>query len=165
MGLLALIFEDLDVVQERDPSCPGRTDAFMHAAWQGLALYRVAHRLYERGHRLVPVLLTRVGRIVSGMEIHPGAVIGRRAFIDHGFGVVIGATCVIGDDVTLYHQVTLGSRGWWQSGRLGARRHPIIGNRVRIGTGASILGPVTVHDGYLIKAHQLVLQDIPGPGH
>nr|WP_237419441.1 serine O-acetyltransferase [Kitasatospora sp. SID7827] len=146
---------------ERDPSCTGRAHALLHAPWQGLALHRIAHHHYRRGRRLRPALLTWIGRIVSGMEIHPGARIGRRAFIDHGFGVVIGETAVVGDDVTLYHGVTLGSRGWLRDGRGGARRHPVLGDRVLIGTGASVLGPVTVGDDRRIRAHALVSQDLP----
>lgn len=161
LGLRALIAEDLDAVLDRDAACSGRFDALMHPGWQGLTVYRIAHRLYERGHRLIPAILTKVGRAVAGMDIHPGACLGRRAFIDHGFGVVIGQTCVIGDDVTIYHQVTLGSRGWWQDGGRGARRHPTIGDRVKIGTGASVLGPVTIDDDLQIRAHQLVLRDLP----
>jgi serine O-acetyltransferase len=161
LGLLALIAEDLDTVLERDTSRSSRAEALLHAAWQGLALYRIAHRLYEDGHRVSAALLTWVERIVSGMEVHPGAQLGRRAFIDHGFGVVIGETCVVGDDVSLYHQVTLGSRGWWQEGAAGTRRHPEIGNRVKIGTGASVLGPITIDDDVHIRAHELVLHDMP----
>jgi serine O-acetyltransferase len=159
-----VIKEDLDAVLDRDPSRTRRAEALLHAPWQALALYRVSHRFYEDGHRLGPALLTWIGRIVSGMEMHSGARVGRRAFIDHGFGVVVGESCVIGDDVTLYHHVTLGSRGWWHDAPPGARRHPVIGDRVRVGTGASVLGPVTVGDDLLIRAHSLVLHDLPGGG-
>lgn len=152
--------EDLKVVLERDPSRTRLVEAMLHAPWQGLLLHRVAHRLYRRGHRIGPGLLTWLGRIVSGMEIHAGARLGRRFFVDHGFGVVIGQTCVVGDDVTLYHQVTLGSRGWWQDGGARAQRHPKIGNRVTIGVGASVLGPVTIGDDVHIRASSLVLNDV-----
>ncbi|MFK4149644.1 serine O-acetyltransferase EpsC [Streptomyces sp. NPDC004065] len=158
--LLRLVREDLHAVLARDPSCSGRLEALLHAGWQGLALYRLAHRQYRRGRRLRAALLTRLSRLLTGMEIHAGARIGRRAFIDHGFGVVIGETAVVGDDVTLYHGVTLGSRGWLHDGR-GTRRHPVIGDDVLIGTGASVLGPVTVGDGSRIAAHALVLHDVP----
>ncbi|GHJ36893.1 serine O-acetyltransferase [Streptomyces sp. TS71-3] len=162
-GLLRLVKEDLNAVLERDPSRGSVAEAVLHAPWQGLVLYRLAHRLYERGHRIGPGVITWVGRIVSGMEVHPGARLGRRAFIDHGFGVVIGESCVIGDDVTLYHRVTLGSRGWWQDGGPRAQRHPKIGNRVTIGTGASVLGPITIGDDVRISAHALVLTDKLAP--
>jgi serine O-acetyltransferase len=162
LRLSALIAEDLVAVHDRDAASTCRAQALFHAGWQGLALYRIAHRLYENGHRISPALITWVGRIVSGMEVHPGARLGRRAFIDHGFGVVIGETCVIGDDVSLYHQVTLGSRGWWQDDASVTQRHPTIGNRVKIGTGASVLGPVTIGDDLQIRAHALVVHDLPG---
>lgn len=163
-SLLRLVREDLHAVLARDPSCSGRREALLHAGWQGLALYRLAHRHHTRGHRLRGAVLTRLARLLTGMEIHAGARIGRRAFIDHGFGVVIGATAVVGDDVTLYHGVTLGSRGWPRDGADGTRRHPVLGDRVQIGTGASVLGPVTVGDGCRIPAHSLVLRDTAAPG-
>ncbi|WP_327341234.1 serine O-acetyltransferase EpsC [Streptomyces europaeiscabiei] len=161
--LLELIREDLQAVLERDPSCSGRGEALLHAGWQGLALHRLAHRLHRRGHRPSAAALTRLARLLTGMEIHAGACIGRRAFIDHGFGVVIGETAVVGDDVTLYHGVTLGSRGWLHDSGPGRRRHPVIGDRVMIGTGASVLGPVTVGDDCRITAHGLVLRNLPAP--
>ncbi|WP_329383747.1 serine O-acetyltransferase [Streptomyces sp. NBC_01351] len=162
-SLLRHIREDLDTVVARDPSRPRRRDALLHAPWYGLILHRVAHRLHVRGYRLAPGLLTLAGRLLSGMEIHPGARIGRRLFIDHGFGVVIGETARVGDDVTLYHGVTLGSRGWSHTGGPRARRHPVIGDDVHIGVGASVLGPVTIAAGTRIRAHSLVLEDLPTP--
>ncbi|MEU9600263.1 serine O-acetyltransferase [Streptomyces sp. NPDC048109] len=160
---LRLIREDLHAVLARDPSCAGRREALLHPGWQGLALYRLAHRRHVRGHRLRAALLTRLARLLTGMEIHAGARIGRRAFIDHGFGVVIGETAVVGADVTLYHGVTLGSRGWLRDGAGQGRRHPVVGDRVVIGTGASVLGPVTVADGCRVAAHTLVLRDLTAP--
>jgi serine O-acetyltransferase len=162
LSLLRVIREDLDAVLVRDPSRTSRAEALLHAPWQGLALYRVAHRLWERGHRIGPALLTWAGRIIAGTELHPGARLGRRAFIDHGFGVVVGESCVIGDDVSLYHNVTLGSRGWWQDDPPRVRRHPALGDRVRVGTGASVLGSVTIGDDVQVRAHALVLHDVPG---
>lgn len=163
-SLRRLIGEDLQAVLDRDPSCSGRLEALLHAGWQGLALHRLAHRHYASGRRLRAAALTRLARLLTGMEIHAGARIGRRAFIDHGFGVVIGETAVVGDDVTLYHGVTLGSRGWLRDSDSGRRRHPVVGDGVLIGTGASVLGPVTVGDGRRIAAHSLVLHDLPAPG-
>ncbi|MFB9352467.1 serine O-acetyltransferase EpsC, partial [Streptomyces heliomycini] len=160
-SLRRLIGEDLRAVLDRDPSCSGRLEALLHAGWQGLALHRLAHRHYANGRRLRAAVLTRLARLLTGMEIHAGARIGRRAFIDHGFGVVIGETAVVGDDVTLYHGVTLGSRGWLRDSDSGRRRHPVVGDGVLIGTGASVLGPVTVGDGRSIAAHSLVLRDLP----
>ncbi|WP_234318322.1 serine O-acetyltransferase [Streptomyces sp. NRRL S-244] len=164
ISLLGQIREDLDTVVARDPSRPRRRDALLHAPWHGLALHRIAHRLHVREHRFAAGLLTLAGRLLSGMEIHAGARIGRRAFIDHGFGVVIGETARVGDDVTLYHGVTLGSRGWSRAAEPGVRRHPVIGDDVLIGVGASVLGPVTIASGNRIRAHSLVLRDLPAPG-
>ncbi|MCX4696588.1 serine O-acetyltransferase [Streptomyces sp. NBC_01408] len=164
ISLLRQIREDLDAVVARDPSRPRRREALLHAPWHGLALHRAAHRLHTGGHRFAAALLTLAGRLLSGMEIHPGARVGRRLFIDHGFGVVIGETARVGDDVTLYHGVTLGSRGWSHTGEPAARRHPVIGDDVLIGVGASLLGPITVASGNRIRAHSLVLRDLPPPG-
>jgi serine O-acetyltransferase len=160
--LLRVIVEDLRTVAERDPSRRGLPEAAMHPPWHALVLHRLAHHLYLRGHRLRPTLLTWLARVVAGMEIHAGARLGRRVFIDHGFGVVIGETAIVGDDVTLYHGVTLGSRGWWQDGGRGVRRHPVVGDRVTIGVGASVLGPITVAEDCRINAHTLVIRDLPG---
>ncbi|MFD3698161.1 serine O-acetyltransferase [Streptomyces sp. NPDC058646] len=164
ISLLRQIREDLDAVVARDPSRPRRREAFLHSPWHGLVLHRAAHRLHTGGHRFAAGLLTLVGRLLSGMEIHPGARIGRRLFIDHGFGVVIGETARVGDDVTLYHGVTLGSRGWSHNGDPTARRHPVVGDDVLIGVGASLLGPITVSSGNRIRAHSLILRDLPPPG-
>jgi serine O-acetyltransferase len=162
VGAIRQIREDLDTAVRLDPSCRNRREAMLRGPWQALALHRVAHRLHRRGFRIAAAALTWLGRVVSGMELSPGARLGRRLFIDHGFGVVIGEQSVVGDDVTLYHGVTLGSRGWWQDGSPTGRRHPVIGDRVRIGVGAAVLGPVVVGDGCVIRAHDLVLSDRPG---
>jgi serine O-acetyltransferase len=123
--------------------------------------YRLAHRLYGWRVPLIPRAVSQLVRMLTGIEIHPGAVIGRRCFIDHGMGVVIGETAAVGDDVMLYHGTTLGSKGWWTDGDRLDKRHPTVGDRVVVGTGASILGPVTVGHDSVIGAHALVLQDIP----
>lgn len=109
-------------------------------------------------------LLSMVARLASGgIEIHPGAQIGRRFFVDHGSGVVVGETAIIGDDVTLFHQVTLGSTGWWNDKRRGedARRHPLLGNAVTVGANASVLGAISVGDNVIIGAQALVCADVP----
>ncbi|NUS10670.1 MAG: hypothetical protein HOY69_04565 [Streptomyces sp.] len=111
------------------------------------------HRL---GLPLVPRALSQLARWLTGVEIHPGAVIGRRCFIDHGMGLVIGETAVLGDDVMLYHRVTLGGTGWW-TGTPGTRRHPVVGDRVVLGVGATVLGPVSVGHDTVVGAHALVL--------
>jgi serine O-acetyltransferase len=125
----------------------------------------VAHYLYDRSVPFAPRLISQVARVLTGgIEIHPGATIGRRFFIDHGSGVVIGETAEIGDNVMLYHQVTLGATGWWKDIKSGRRkRHPTIEDNVVIGVGASVLGPVTIGAGSKIGAMALVIDSVP-PG-
>ncbi|MFG2876108.1 serine O-acetyltransferase EpsC [Streptomyces sp. NPDC048337] len=152
------------MIVSRDPSIRTRAEALLHPALPALWTHRVAHVLYSRGHRHASRILAYLARAATGgIEIHPGARLGRRVFIDHGAAVVIGETAEIGDDVTIFHQVTLGAVGWWRDDRRepGARRHPVVGNRVVIGTNAIVLGPVTIGDEALIGAGSLVLADVP----
>jgi serine O-acetyltransferase len=163
-GAIHRMREDIAVVAERDPSVQGVCEALLSAHLRAVWPHRVAHVLYRRGHRIPARLLSLAGRFLSGgIEIHPGARIGRRIFIDHGAAVVIGEQAVIGDDVTLYHQVTIGAVGWWRDRRRppGERRHPTLGDRVVIGVGASVLGPVRIGDDSLVGAHAVVLSDLP----
>ncbi|MFJ9421889.1 serine O-acetyltransferase EpsC [Streptomyces sp. NPDC101249] len=163
-GWLRAAVADLDTIRGRDPSVLSRGEALLHPALPAVWGYRVAHRLHRRGLRRTARLLSNAARVVSGgVEIHPGARIGRGFFVDHGAGVVIGETAVVGDDVTLFHQVTLGSTGWWHDvGRpVGERRHPRVGDRVVIGANATVLGPVTVGDDCVIGAQALVVRDVP----
>ncbi|MFD6417776.1 serine O-acetyltransferase EpsC [Streptomyces sp. NPDC060194] len=164
-SVLAVLAEDVATVLAKDPAARSRREALLYPHIHALWTYRIAHRLWKDGHRLTARALSLAARAVSGIEIHPGAVIGRRFFVDHGTGVVIGETVRVGDDVMLYHQVTLGSAGWWKDFRrpAGTRRHPVVGDGVVIGTGASVLGPVTVGAGARIGAHAVVLDDLP-PG-
>ncbi|MGX1541279.1 serine O-acetyltransferase EpsC [Streptomyces adustus] len=158
--------EDLSVIVERDPSIRTRAEALLHPALPALWTHRLAHALYTRGHRQLARILAYLARAVTGgIEIHPGATLGRRVFIDHGAAVVIGETARVGEDVTIFHQVTLGAVGWWRDERRdpGARRHPVVGDRVVLGTNAIVLGPVTVGDDALVGAGSLVLGDVP-PG-
>ncbi|MHC5907215.1 serine O-acetyltransferase EpsC [Streptomyces sp. S6] len=155
---------DLDMIRERDPSMLSRAEALLHPAVPAVWGYRVAHRMHRRGLRRSARLLSVVARVVSGgIEIHPGARIGRRFFVDHGTGVVVGETAVIGDDVTIFHQVTLGSVGWWhdQERPAGSRRHPAVGDRVVIGANATLLGAITVGSDAVIGAQALVIRDVP----
>lgn len=151
--------EDLDTVQRRDPaaandfvsilSYPG-----MHAIWA----HRGLHRLWQHDAGKAPArLLSQAVRTLTGVEIHPGAQIGRRFFIDHANGVVIGETSEIGDDVMLYHQVTLGGTSMEKT-----KRHPTLGNHVLVGAGAKILGPVVVGDNSSVGANAVVVKDVPG---
>lgn len=156
--------EDLSMIVARDPSMRTRAEALLHPALPALWTHRMAHVLYSRGHRQAARILAYAARAATGgIEIHPGARLGRRVFIDHGAAVVIGETVEIGDDVTIFHQVTLGAVGWWKDDQRepGARRHPVVGNRVVIGTNAIVLGPVTIGDEALIGAGSLVLADVP----
>lgn len=162
-AVLAVLREDVATVRAKDPAARSGGEVLLYPHIHALWTYRVSHRLWGRGHRVPARALSLLARAVSGIEIHPGAVIGRRFFVDHGTAVVIGETVRIGDDVMLYHQVTLGSVGWWKDLRrpAGSRRHPVVGDGVIIGTGASVLGPVTVGDEARIGAHAVVLHDLP----
>ncbi|MGW0908748.1 serine O-acetyltransferase EpsC [Streptomyces sp. NPDC002853] len=156
--------QDLAMIVDRDPSIHTPAEALLHPALPALWAHRAAHVLYTRGHRQLARSLAYLARAVTGgIEIHPGARLGRRVFIDHGAAVVIGETAEIGDDVTIFHQVTLGAIGWWRDERRapGARRHPVVGDRVVLGTNAIVLGPVTVGADALIGAGSLVLGDVP----
>ncbi|MFG2619015.1 serine O-acetyltransferase EpsC [Streptomyces sp. NPDC048507] len=163
IGLLRLMKEDLEVVVARDPSMRNRREALLHAALPALWSYRVAHRLHTRGLRMTARIIAWRARRSTAVEIHPGAVLGRRVFIDHGAAVVIGETAVVGDDVTIYHQVTLGAVGWWSDNARaeGERRHPVVGRGVVLGTNATVLGPVTIGEDAVIGAQALVNKDVP----
>jgi len=155
---LRVLREDLQAARDGDPAAHSLAEVALgypgvHAVW----VYRVAHRMWrEPGLRLAARLLSQAARSATGVEIHPGAQLGRRLFIDHGMGVVIGETAVIGDDVVLFHGATLGGR----SMRPG-KRHPTLGDRVVVGSGAKILGPVWVGDGAQIGANAVVVKDVP----
>jgi serine O-acetyltransferase len=163
---LRLAREDIAVVRAKDPAATSNWEVLLYPHLHALWTHRLAHRAYRRGHRVLARAIGFAGRRLSGgIDIHPGARIGRRFFVDHGTGVVIGETAVIGDDVMLYHLVTLGSVGWWQDRRrpVGTQRHPTIGDGVTVGTGVSVLGPVHVGAGSRLGAHAVVLDDVP-PG-
>ncbi|NUT49877.1 MAG: serine acetyltransferase [Saccharothrix sp.] len=154
--------EDLDTVVAKDPSVHGRAEAVLHPHITALWLHRVAHARYRRAHRISARVVALLARFLTGIEIHPGARIGRRFFIDHGAAVVIGETTVIGDDVMLYHQVTLGSVGWWKDRAHPERqRHPTVEDDVVIGTNASVLGAVTVGRGSRVGAHSVLTRSVP----
>ncbi|MFF4550012.1 serine O-acetyltransferase EpsC [Streptomyces sp. NPDC001406] len=165
LSLLRTLGEDLAVVVARDPSLSSRLAAVGHTGLSAVWAHRVAHRLYRRRLRTAASLIARTARRRTGVEIHPGAVLGRRVFIDHGASVVIGQTAVVGDDVTIYQQVTLGAVGWWTDNLRppGARRHPVVGDGVVLGANATVLGPVTIGDRALIGAMATVTEDLP-PG-
>jgi serine O-acetyltransferase len=156
--------EYLDTIIKRDPSIRSRSEAALHPTVVAMLGHRIAHRFYRRRMYKSARVLSLIARLASGgIEIHPGAEIGRRFFVDHGCGVVIGETAIIGDDVTLFHQVTLGSTGWWNDAKRGLeeRRHPRLGDGVTVGANACVLGPIVIGDHAMIGAQALVISDIP----
>jgi serine O-acetyltransferase len=158
MTLLSTLREDLDNARVHDPAARGDVEnalvySGLHAIWS----HRLAHRMWSKPALRGPArMLMQLTRFLTGIEIHPGATIGRRFFIDHGMGVVIGETAEIGDDVMVYHGVTLGGRTLKQ-----VKRHPTIGNRVTIGAGAKVLGPLHIGDDSAIGANSVVTRDVP----
>lgn len=151
------IADDVRSIRERDPAARTALEVVLtYPGFHALLLHRVAHRLHRARRRLIARVISHAGRFLTGVEIHPGATIGRRLFIDHGMGVVIGETAIVGDDVTLYQGVTLGG-----TGKQRGKRHPTIGNGVVVGVGAKILGAVTVGAGAKIGGGAVVLRDVP----
>ncbi len=149
--------EDIESVYERDPAARNALEVItcypgLHAVY----IHKISHFLWTHKCKLFARLISQVSRFLTGIEIHPGAKIGRRFFIDHGMGVVIGETAEIGDDVTLYHGVTLGGTSWKKE-----KRHPTIGDRVIIGTGAKILGPLTIEHDSKVGANSVVVNAVP----
>ncbi len=157
MSVLACLREDIAAAKLRDPAArSGWEIAVLYSGLHAIWSYRLAHRLWLRGLRFPARALSQVTRWLTGVEIHPGATIGRRFFIDHGMGVVIGETAEVGDDVMLYHGVTLGGRT-----RDSGKRHPTLGDGVAVGAGAKILGPITIGAGSLVGANAVVTRDAP----
>jgi serine O-acetyltransferase len=148
--------EDIHTVFAKDPAAGSVWEVLTYPGLHALWAHRVAHWLWERRGKLAARLISQISRFFTGIEIHPGAVIGRRFFVDHGMGVVIGETSVIGDDVLLYHQVTLGGTSIDK-----IKRHPTLGNGVLVGMGAKILGPISIGDRCMIGANAVVNKDIP----
>jgi len=158
------LHEEIDVVFERDPAVRSRVEVVLcYPGFHAVHIYRLAHWLWERRLRLLGRFLSHLGRIFTGIEIHPGARIGERFFIDHGMGVVIGETAEIGDDVTLYHDVTLGgiAPSIDSSSQVDQKRHPTLCDGVIVGSGAQILGPITVGANARIGANAVVVKDVP----
>nr|WP_274637920.1 serine O-acetyltransferase EpsC [Microbacterium bovistercoris] len=157
MAVIGRIREDLAAARLRDPAARSAVEIAMlypglHAVWA----HRAWHALWRRRIRFAARAGSQLTRWLTGIEIHPGAVLGRRVFIDHGAGVVIGETAEVGDDVLIYHGVTLGGRQ-----REGGKRHPTIGAGVAIGAGAKVLGPITIGEGCVIGANAVVTKDAP----
>jgi serine O-acetyltransferase len=151
------IREQLDTIFREDPAAKSILEIILcYPGFHAILLHRLSHRLYRAGIPILPRFLSQLSRFFTGIEIHPGATIGRRFFIDHGMGVVIGETAEIGDDCLLYQGVTLGG-----TGKEKGKRHPTLGNHVVVGTGAKVLGSITVGDHVRIGAGSVVLKPVP----
>ena len=156
-SLLRLIREDVGCVRLRDPAARNELETLLtYPGIHALIWHRIAHRLWAAGWRFPARLLSWFGRFLTNVDIHPAARIGHRFFIDHGAGVVIGETAEVGDDVTLYHGVTLGGTSWSPG-----KRHPTLEDRVVVGAGAKILGPITVGRGTRVGANSVVIESTP----
>ncbi len=151
------IREDIDCVFDRDPAARTRFEVLTaYPGVHAMLFHRMNHWLWRHGFKWLARLQAHVARWFTGIEIHPGATIGRRFFIDHGMGVVIGETAEIGDDCTLYHGVTLGGTSWKQG-----KRHPTLGNNVVVGAGAKVLGPLQLGDNVRVGSNAVVVKDVP----
>ncbi len=158
VAILALVFKDeIDAAMERDPAAGNRMVVILtYAGFHAMIYHRIAHQLHGWGLRLVPRMISQGSRFLTGIEIHPAARIGKGLFIDHGSGVVIGETAIIGNAVTIYQGVTLGG-----TGKEKGKRHPTIGNNVVIGTGAKVLGNIRVGDNSFVGANAVVVKEVP----
>ena len=156
--LISIFFYfDIRAAQKKDPAAKSFLEILLlYQGLHALVVYRITHFFYKMHLFFIARLLSQLARFATGIEIHPGAVIGKRFFIDHGMGVVIGETAIIGDDVLLYQGVTLGGTGLEKG-----KRHPTIGNNVVIGTGAKVLGNITIGDNSYIGANAVVIKDVP----
>jgi serine O-acetyltransferase len=154
---LKKIRNDFNAAMSMDPAATSRIEvALTYAGFHALLFYRLAHWLVKRRIPFLPRALSQFARFITGIEIHPGAIIGSGLFIDHGMGVVVGETTEIGDNVTLFQGVTLGG-----TGKQRGKRHPTVGSHVVVGAGAKVLGPITIGDYVKIGANSVVLQDVP----
>ena len=149
------LYKDAKNIKEKDPAARNIIEVvLLYPGFHAIVSHRICHMLYKLKLRFIPRLISQLTRFFTGIEIHPGAIIGKRLFIDHGMGIVIGETAVVGDNCTVYHGVTLGGTGKDQG-----KRHPTIGNNVMIGTGAKILGPITIANNVKIGAGAIVLKE------
>ncbi len=156
MGFIKIIKEEIALIRERDPAIHSDMEVFLYPSFKVMMHYRLAHRLYKKGHYFWARYISQRGVRKTGIEIHPGAEIGKGFFIDHGNGVIIGETTIIGDNVTLYQGVTLGGTGKEQG-----KRHPTVGNNVMISAGAKVLGSFKIGDNSKIGAGSVVLEEVP----
>lgn len=150
------ILEQIKVIRDKDPAITSDWEVFLYPSFKVLIYYKIAHYFYIKKHYLIARYISERAKRKTGIEIHPGASIGKSLFIDHGVGVVIGETAIIGDNVTIFHDVTLGG-----TGKEKGKRHPTIGNNVLIGSGAKVLGNIIIGDNVKIGANSVILNDVP----
>lgn len=156
MGLISFIQDEIAVIKERDPAIKSSAEVVLYSSFWAILSYRTAHKWYLKKHYFWARWLSQRAAKKTGIEIHPGAQIGKGLFIDHGHGVVIGETAILGDNVTLYQGVTLGGNG-----KEKGKRHPTLGNNVMVGSGAKVLGPFKVGNNVRIAANSVVLREVP----
>lgn len=156
MGFIQNVKEEINLIRERDPAIHTNWEVFLYPSFKAVMMYRVAHKWYINGHYFWARWLSQKAVRKTGIEIHPGAQIGKGLFIDHGAGVIIGETTIIGDNCTLYQDVTLGGTGKEQG-----KRHPTLGNNVMVSAGAKVLGSFTIGDNCKIGAGSVVLEEVP----
>lgn len=156
MSIIQYIKEEMQIIQERDPAIHSKWEVFLYPSFKVMLHYRLAHKLYEKGHYFWARWISQRAVRKTGIEIHPGAKIGKGLFIDHGNGVIIGETTIIGDNCTLYQGVTLGG-----TGKEHGKRHPTLGNNVMVSAGAKVLGSFTIGDNSKIGSGSVVLNEVP----
>ncbi len=156
MGFIGYVKEEIALIRDKDPAIKSNLEVFLYPSFKAILKYRLAHKLYLKKHYFLARLISQRTARKTGIEIHPGATIGKGLFIDHGHGVVIGETAIIGDNVMLYQGVTLGGNGKEQG-----KRHPTIGNNVMICAGAKVIGSFTIGDNSKIGAGSVVISEVP----
>ena len=156
MGFISYVREEIEIIKERDPAIKSSMEVFLYPSFKAILGYRISHALYQKKHYFLARWYSQRTARKTGIEIHPGATIGKGLFIDHGNGVIIGETAIIGDNVTLYQGVTLGG-----TGKEKGKRHPTIGDNVMISAGAKVLGSFTVGENSKIGAGSVVLSEVP----
>jgi serine O-acetyltransferase len=157
VAIYFIFIDEINTVKERDPAATSALEVLLlYPGLHALVFYRISHRLWEWKVPIIPRWLSQIARSFTGVEIHPGAQIGKSFFVDHGMGVVIGETAIVGDNVLLYQGVTLGG-----TGKETGKRHPTLGNNVVVGAGAKILGNITIGDNSYIGANAVVIKNVP----
>lgn len=157
MNVFKELYADAKNIKEKDPACRNVLEAIiLYPGFHILVFHKIAHFFYKHKFLLIARLVSQIGRFFTGIEIHPGAKIGRRLFIDHGMGIVIGETATVGNDCIIYHNATLGG-----TGKDKYKRHPDLGNNVMVGSGAKVLGPIKIGNNVKIGANAVILKNVP----